>query len=474
MKFKAILTIALVFSVALIPISCNDTFLELHNKGAISEVNALETIEDMETALNGVYATYRGWAGVVISSPEYLVDDFFALKGFTNKGGGVQEWNFGSDDVGYIWGTAYALIIRASKIINKIDNGFSEGTLEQRNHIYGQAVFARAMAHFELVRAYSKTYNPATAATDLGVPIITEGSLDFPARKKVQEVYDFILSEMAKIIDGELIGANDNTKFSMEVVYAFMSRLYLERGEYDNVILYSTKVIDSGKYKLAKSKADLQALWVNDEHEEIIWKVAVTTQDGGPALGAIWNNGQVGNDPRPDYAVSPGLTKLYDNADIRYDVYFMDNVSTSSAGRQTIITKYPTNPQIAILNVNMPKLYRIAEQYLNRAEAYEALGKTAEAQADLDAILTARGAKALGDNLRDQIRTERRREFVGEGIRFFDLKRWKTGFYRETNDGCILGCNLTVSGTKYQWVFPIPPSEMIANKNMEQNEGYSN
>lgn len=472
MKIKKFFSIILIIAVAIAPYSCNDSFLDLHNKAAISDKTALTTIADMEVALNGVYSTFRGWAGTVIITPDLICDDFFPVKGYSNSFGGVIAWDYGADDIGYVWGTAYVIIIRADKIINKFDEGFSEGTQEQRNHILGQALLARAMAHFELVRAYSKRYNAATASTDLGVPIIRTQTLDYPARNSVQEVYDFIFEDINRIMDENLIGTNENVKFTNNLVYAFLSRVYLEMGNNEKVIEYSSKVIESGDYKLAKSEKELQTLWTYDEGDEIIWRVGVTTQDGGPALGAAWNTGQIGNDPRPDYVVSPATLELFDKKDYRYDNYFMNNVTTASAGKQTILTKYPTNPDIAILNVNMPKLYRIAEQYLNRAEAYEAIGNTAAAQADLDAILTARNAKAVGDGLRNQIRTERRKELIAEGFRYFDLRRWGEGFTRITNDGCIKGCETNVTAGDHRWVMPIPAGEMIANENMVQNEGY--
>ncbi len=491
MKFRKILSILLIISVAFVPLSCNDSFLELQPATSISKDMALVTIDDVETAMYGVYDGWRGMSGALIIIPDIICDDFFPVIGYTNAYGQIIAWDYGADDMGYVFGGAYNNIVQASNIINKLDEGLiSDEYKDRKNVVLGTCLLSRAMSHFELVRAYSKRYDKATAASDLGVPIVREQTITFPTRNTVQEVYDFIFEDIDRVINKEEDGSesnllpsianNGNTEFSMNLLYAFLSRVYLEMGDYQNVIKYSSLVIDGGSYNLVDNKYDLEDLWEydgegggkGDGSSEIIFKAAITITNGGPAIGATWNTGQIGNDPRPDYVASPALLDMYDKKDYRYDAYFMDNVTTPRAGRQTILNKYPTNPNLNILNVNQAKLYRIAEQYLNRAEAYEALGNTASAQADLDAILSARNATAYGTGLKEQIRNERRKELVAEGFRFFDLRRWGTGFTRVTNEGCIKGCNLEVRASDHRWLMPIPVSEMTSNENMVQNPGY--
>jgi hypothetical protein len=119
------------------------------------------------------------------------------------------------------------------------------------------------------------------------------------------------------------------------------------------------------------------------------------------------------------------------------------------------------------------KALRTGEMYLVRAEAYARDGQDGLAMDDLNSLRAARIAgyvdEALaGAALLDAIAVERRKELVGEGHRFFDLKRTTREVNRVTN--CTNFCTLDPSAR--EWAFPIPQSERLANPNAEQNTGY--
>ena len=103
----------------------------------------------------------------------------------------------------------------------------------------------------------------------------------------------------------------------------------------------------------------------------------------------------------------------------------------------------------------MPKVLRLSEQYLIRAEAYVQSGKTAEAGKDITAIRAARyatygGSTPMGDkeNAMKVIEEERVKELYMEGFRLQDLKRWHKGFKREPQDQslCSYGRYLSTNG----------------------------
>jgi hypothetical protein len=73
-----------------------------------------------------------------------------------------------------------------------------------------------------------------------------------------------------------------------------------------------------------------------------------------------------------------------------------------------------------------------------------------------------------GSALIQAIADERRKELVGEGHRFFDLKRTTKIIDRTTN--CTDFCILLPSAR--EWAMPIPQSEILANPNVAQNSGY--
>ena len=83
----------------------------------------------------------------------------------------------------------------ALKAISEIPDG------QQRDYqaSKGEALVARAYAHFMLVNFFAKFYNEATASTDPGVPYVTEPeevSIKKYERKTVQFVYDMIEQDL--------------------------------------------------------------------------------------------------------------------------------------------------------------------------------------------------------------------------------------------------------------------------------------
>lgn len=90
----------------------------------------------------------------------------------------------------------------------------------------------------------------------------------------------------------------------------------------------------------------------------------------------------------------------------------------------------------------MPKVLRLSEQYLIRAEAYVQQEKPDYGRAgkDITTLRTARyssygGSTSLtASNAMDVIEAERVKELYMEGFRLHDLKRWHKGFERKPQD----------------------------------------
>ena len=109
---------------------------------------------------------------------------------------------------------------------------------------------------------------------------------------------------------------------------------------------------------------------------------------------------------------------------------------------------------------NNLRIFRLAEAYLNVAELITihavAQGSGISAQAALDAIRTRAGVGSIPANTAN-IKLERRREFLGEGMRFWDLVRW--------GDADILTESVTEFSSIRTWqpykkYLPIPQSEI--------------
>ena len=92
----------------------------------------------------------------------------------------------------------------------------------------------------------------------------------------------------------------------------------------------------------------------------------------------------------------------------------------------------------------------------------------------LNNIPAIRGASLYTSATLGNILNERRKEFFGEGLRFYDLARTGQSM-PEVDCGIQLNCLLTGSPPEfgsYRYAYPISKSERDANPNVQQNAGY--
>ena len=106
------------------------------------------------------------------------------------------------------------------------------------------------------------------------------------------------------------------------------------------------------------------------------------------------------------------------------------------------------------------------------AEAYARDGEDLLARQTVNRFLNAYGAEPLsesltGDALIEAILAEKQKEFAGEGVRFFDLKRHGKAMAKKGEFGS--GAAVTVRADDYRWLLPIPQSEYRYNDNITQN-----
>ena len=141
------------------------------------------------------------------------------------------------------------------------------------------------------------------------------------------------------------------------------------------------------------------------------------------------------------------------------------------------------------ISANRPYiLYRLAEIYLNYAEAQYHLGNEGDARTYLNKV-SSRALQpditASGDALYEAIKRERRVELCFEGHNFFDERRWMQddhlGFdiqglrWTKKADGTLEFEEYTVVTRPYyerHYYLPIPQTEIEKAPSMEQNFGY--
>ena len=488
-KFK-ILTIAFA---SLFLSSC----LEKLPSNAIIDEDAIQTVSDAEQLMNGIYAAFKSgalYSGYLTLIPDIQADYVHAVEGFRNVYGRYWTWDFNSTDseVAAVYNGLYTVIGRVNFLLDNMDNVEENLKSEEEfNKLYlykGEAHFARALAYSELVKLYCKAYTEEIAdKEDLGVVISTSYyNKALPKRATLRESYNQIISDLKVAEDNIQTDYYGSNYFTVAAIHGLRARVALYMQDWDTAIEYSSKVINNTTYTLANTKSmatssqtTLDYMWTDDQAYEIMWKVGFTPTSYGGALGQVFLNYDFMS-YTPDYIPSAWIANdAFEATDARYQSYFRRVRTGYPHGLTAIILwKYPGLSSFAsqnILAVNQPKVFRLGEQYLIRAEAYCAKENPeySKAAADITTLRKARytnypgSASVSANNWLTVIEQERVRELYMEGFRLHDLKRWGKGFERKAETSTVApGNRLKINANNPRFVWPIPQHEIEAPGSM--------
>ena len=374
------------------------------------------------------------------------------------------------------WSYSYYVISCANNIIANLTEDKVSSTVTQQdlNNLHGEALFLRALSHFDLVRTYAQSYNFKPDGP--GVPIIDRPQTpnDQPARNSVKEVFDFIVSDLKQaeslMADGyQRTGVTDPTATCTKpAIQALLSRVYLYMGQWQNAADYATKVINNTKYRMWTPTQYLN-VWGQDVYSagEVIFSVYGIKAN---SYDAYWDacSYMTSPDGYADCAASNDLVFMYDEDDVRGKLFRgVDDVPNLFWTTKYIGKGKGTPDQTNTI------VLRLSEMYLNRAEAIvngaNVSGVTAVS--DLNVITSNRNAPAYSTVTREDVFQERRKELAWEGHLWFDYSRLGRAMVRTDFTGTIL-TNKDLPYPDWRWAMPIAQREFDANPNLVQNEGY--
>lgn len=465
-------------------VSCED---ELTNNpySSLSQDALLSSPEGFENAIRGIYAGFIDNNAATDQLNDYYGSDMFAVPDvlsdnlILNQNGRqtkqtLYDWAYNSN--GYsgfdLYGDAYKIIRKSNAVINEIDR-LDNGAF--KDDILGQALTARALAHFDLVRTYGQIPTQSAAANaSLGVAYVTTVDPDQkPSRDTVGDVYINIINDLT-VAEG-LIGATGINSFSKNTVNGILSRVYLYMGEWQASVTAANKVTGT-----VASIANFPNVWTDASADGVVTQFAISNDDG-VAIGTEYSQTSPTNGVRSEYNIAFDFFQLFQTNDVRRDAY----ISTSVFGgvNYNHIAKY-FGKTGQVNNIVNSKILRMAEVMLNKAEAYSEIpGNNAEALAALDAVRSQRytgfvSGGESGPALQDAIALERRLELAFEGHRFYDLKRKGESIVRDASFGDVadgtgvapIFSTLTAGSFKFQ--LPIPQDAINANTSLQQNPDY--
>ena len=308
------------------------------------------------------------------------------------------------------WGNLYySIAILNDVLISSEDINDDENELA---FVKGEARFLRALAYFDLVNLYALPYDPLKAE-QLGVPIrLDHGVEQFYSRANLKECYDLIERDL-------LVGKDELKKSglkkslwhpSVDACNLLMSRVKLFRQEWQAAADYA----DSVTTNLGMTKLQDSMKFVDPSNSEIIYSFVYDRK--------VLN---IENMVNTGFVVSENLLSSYDQEnDIRFRCFFI------MKGDVRQMYYYPRKFESYFTSLGGFNM-RVAEAWLNKAEACVRLGDVNEARLAVKKVVDHRYRQPAKvdipfdeEELLQFIFDERRREFCFESyFRWYDLRR---------------------------------------------------
>jgi hypothetical protein len=483
----------------------------------------LLTQRDIAEFQNGVLASYRGLHyGSAWQTVEVMTDCFNATIDFGNNYGFVHRLGSGflaSDSYTTgIWAGHYSAIKNYNIAIEQCGLVTEEALIENANILKGMALFCRASSYLTLVRAFAADYDPATAESQLGVPLILKyDQLEKPVRASVKEVYDQIFKDLDEAellleeasVNGSIILNGNPTDGTLDLagqpramaptvdaVKALKARYYLDIEDYDNAASYAMDVIDSeAGYALSASLQEMENEFMTDTGNESIIRLFATPSEGAVGCTIFTSVNSTDNEGKffsPLFIPSQTLVNAYNNSDLRkqtwlpVDMYPVKVQGTLYNGI-AMFTKFIGNPSLQQGNnedgAHYCKPLMISEMYLIAAEAYAQAGNEGDAETILKELKTARKAGDMTGTIMEEVKLEWLRETVGEGQRINCIKRWGDGLgarpAQRAAENIVMNTPVTdytgreLEADAHTLVWPIPSYEIKIAPGLVQNPGYS-
>ena len=231
-----------------LPIMSCDDYLDIQPKGIVIP----EKSEDYERLLN-----YAQLLKASESYPNFMTDDVFMPYEDDMTGGFVSlelpnqhlyAFNseiFGEGESDGLWEYSYNRIYYYNVVIDDI-MGATQDTEEHKKQLRAEALVGRAFEYLTLVNAYANHYDPSTAATDPGVPLMLDKNINKTnlQRATVQEVYDQIKTDLDEaapnLPEKPVLNAY---RASKPVGYGMLARMYLYMENWGKAAEYASVVI---------------------------------------------------------------------------------------------------------------------------------------------------------------------------------------------------------------------------------------
>ncbi len=443
----------------LLPLTVGCLDIKLENQ--FSDPDAITTVDTARELLASAYN----------SLPRYQVElavlsDDFCPTRFANYYAEMQNlynWqdNAITDLSDLIWKDYYMTVSYLNTLLTRLPNVVieEESDAVELEKVRSEACALKACCYFDLLRFYAPRYAPENLEKD-AIILKNRLELDFLPRSSLKacvEEISTLLSEAASV-------ENTGTAvyyFGSDAVNALRAEFELYRGNYGKAVEYGLPLLSDLETRLADT--EYENLWTENESQERIFAPYI--------FDSFYIELNYDREQGDYFCLSDQVT--YEDGDVRKDwcEYAGPQSGVRSFGKYNRM--YYDNTEVRYINT-----LRYSGVCFTVAEAYARDNQPGEAVSLMNRYLSARSCEPLdetlsGDELINAILKEKQKEFVGEGTRYFDLKRLDIPLQRYNAAGSV---SSTVAADSYKWLLPIPQSEYRYNENItaeHQNPGWA-
>lgn len=530
---KYILKTIMWCSASMLMASCS--LLDTHPQDFTDPKDFYKTEEQLDMALNGVYAT--------LAEGSLYGNNMLGRMGLSADIG-YESYSTDEGTVGYhdvfptdskvliYWRDLYKGIGNANMLLEYLHQPLMDE--RARDDIKGQALFLRAYYHFMLVTRFNNI------PLILKVPASGMAQDVQVAQSPARETYLRIIKDMedAALLVRVVQERKDGGRVSQSTVYGMLAKVALymagepvkEPGMYAKAKEYAAKVIDINFHALNPSYQQVFINYIQDKYDlkESIWEVEFYGSNVGTyttTAGMVGRNNGIGfsNEKMEHIGVSIGTIRatpyfygLFGNDDLRRDWTISPYTYNSETGEQVAQTtnfwirycgkfrreyELSAPKSVSFTPINFP-LLRYADVLLMYAEgvvadpdnndateitkAYECVnmvrrrGYGKDIYASDPAVDIANEGKMT---LMDVIKDERARELGHELLRKDDIVRWgefytRMQFIAESIPADFTSSYYVAARIAYNSagvrdaLWPIPTYEMGVNRKLVQNKGW--
>ncbi|WP_257657886.1 RagB/SusD family nutrient uptake outer membrane protein [Parapedobacter lycopersici] len=452
----------ILFGVCCLFLSCSEGFLDAKPDKALV---VPATLQDYRALLDDSEQQISQTPGLT----ELSTDDLYCIDGFWDTGnltrGNAYVWKadiYAGEDafMGGDWTKMYAQVLRMNVVLeglNDIERNDRNGALY--DELKGESLFFRAWHFFALLQSFSLPYDPATANQDLGIILKLSADINEKTnRADVETSYQRVLADLTAAV--ELLPQQTAyvSRPNLAAAYALLARVYLSRFDYENAGKFANLALEQQDDLMDFNMLDLNGRFpdpfTDDNPEMMLYSMPILFSS------AFFREGYVADELYADYRES----------DLRKPMFF----SEDGEGHARIKATYYASDVFPMTGLTTPELYLIKAECLVREGQTDAglnvLDDLLRTRWDTEADYSPTTASDDEEALRIVL-TERRKELVFKGLRWYDLRRLnKDPRFAKTLTRTYNGETYTLAPDSKRYAFPIPNTEWMANPGIQQNE----